>query len=109
MTLTLQHRDHVTSLPPGTTLIGSTTKCPIQGFIRYHPSSKDIHILALQGHPEFVPDIVEKIIDVRAEKGVLDEATTAEARTRARGEMRGREGLEGRGVVGWAVVQVLLT
>lgn len=50
---------------------------------------------------------MEKIIDVRAEKGVLDEATTKEARRRARGEMRG--GLEGRGVVGWAVMQVLLS
>ena len=108
-TLTLQHRDHVTSLPRDTLLIGSTPKCPIQGFIRYRsPSSKDIHILALQGHPEFVPDIVEKIIDVRAEKGVLDEPTTVEARRRARGEMRGRAGLEGRGIVGWAVMQVLL-
>ncbi|GHJ85098.1 hypothetical protein NliqN6_1500 [Naganishia liquefaciens] len=103
------HRDHVTSLPRDTLLIGSTPKCPIQGFIRYRsPSSKDIHILALQGHPEFVPDIVEKIIDVRAEKGVLDEPTTVEARRRARGEMRGRAGLEGRGIVGWAVMQVLL-
>lgn len=56
-----------------------------------------------------MPDIVEKIIDVREAKGVLDEETTKEARRRARGEMRGREGLEGRGVVGWAVMQVLLS
>lgn len=86
------------------------------------PLPQKIHILALQGHPEFIPDIVNRIIDVRSAKGVLDGATTREARERAGREMvggqgvvgkggnkvDGLEGVIGRGVVGWAVVQVLL-
>ncbi|KAJ9110323.1 hypothetical protein QFC19_001726 [Naganishia cerealis] len=125
------HRDHVTSLPQDTHLVGSTPKCPIQGFIRYYPTSsqdnlhRPIRILALQGHPEFIPDIVNKIIDVRSASGVLDVPTTEEARRRAGKEMvggrgvlrrkvldgqdkEGLDGLEGRGVVGWAVLKVLL-
>ncbi|KAJ9114101.1 hypothetical protein QFC20_001617 [Naganishia adeliensis] len=121
------HRDHVTSLPANTELLGSTPKCPVQGFIQYYPSSspslpRKIHILALQGHPELIPDIVNRIIDVRSAKGVLDEPTTREARERVGREMvggmgvvgkggnkvDGLNGLIGRGVVGWAVVQVLL-
>ncbi|KAJ9117518.1 hypothetical protein QFC22_004368 [Naganishia vaughanmartiniae] len=125
------HRDYVTSLPPNTHLVGSTPKCTVQGFIRYYPTAnqndehRPIRILALQGHPEFIPDIVNKIIDVRSSSGVLDAATTEEARRRAGRKMvggqgvlrsktsagqsdEGVEGLEGRGVVGWAVLQVLL-
>ncbi|KAJ9098163.1 hypothetical protein QFC21_004492 [Naganishia friedmannii] len=125
------HRDYVTSLPKDTHLVGSTPKCQVQGFIRYYPTSnqdtahRPIRILALQGHPEFIPDIVNKIIDVRSSSGVLDAATTEEARRRAGRKMvggrgvlgryasteqdsEGVKGLEGRGVVGWAVLKVLL-
>jgi len=31
-----------------------------------------IHILTVQGHPEFTADIVRKIIRVRKESGVMD-------------------------------------
>jgi hypothetical protein len=76
----------------------------------------------LQGHPEFIPDIVSRIIDVRSAKGVLNEETTKEARERVARELvggkgvvgkggnkvEGLDGLIGRGVVGWAVVQALL-
>lgn len=68
---------------------------------------------------------MNKIIDVRSSSGVLDAATTEEARRRAGRQMvggrgvvgrktsaqqgdEGLEGLEGRGVVGWAVLKVLL-
>lgn len=117
----------MTALPADTHLIGSTPKCRVHGFIRYYPDTtasghQRIHILALQGHPEFIPDIVNRIIDVRSASGVLDEETTREARervgrkmhggtgvvSRAGNKVDGLDGLEGRGVVGWAVVQVLL-
>lgn len=107
------HRDYVSSLPPNTTLIGSSSKCPIQGFIRYREQSDSqdsesseprIHILAYQGHPEFTEPIVTIMVDVRAEKGVLDAETTKEARRRV-GRVAGGEG---RGVIGWGIIKMLL-
>ena len=51
------------------------------------PSEKinpsNIHILTLQGHPEFTASIVEKVIDVRAERGVFDQAVAEKARSDA--------------------------
>jgi hypothetical protein len=47
------------------------------------PESIDIssvHILTVQGHPEFTTSIVEKIVDVRAGRGVFDPAVAEKAR-----------------------------
>jgi GMP synthase-like glutamine amidotransferase len=83
------HRDHVPSLPPKFHLLGSTDKCLVQGIVLPYGSAaevtsfSDIHILCLQGHPEFTTDIVQKVVDVREASGVLDAPTAQEARRRA--------------------------
>lgn len=42
-----------------------------------------IHILTVQGHPEFTKEIVKELVDIRAGKGVLPKATAIQARARA--------------------------
>lgn len=44
---------------------------------------EDIHIFCVQGHPEFVTGITERIIDAREQVGMLDDPTVREARHRA--------------------------
>lgn len=39
--------------------------------------------LSFTGHPEFVPDIVKKIVDAREKSGAMDAATVKEGRERA--------------------------
>jgi len=95
------HRDHVPALPPSVALLGSSPKAPIQGMVSRFPSG-DIHILTVQGHPEFNPDIVHKIIDAREASGVLDAETVKEARVRA------SQRDDGIGLIGRAVWQALL-
>ena len=50
------HQDHVSVLPPGFELLGSTDLCPVQ--IMKHSNRH----LSFQGHPEFCAAHVEKII-----------------------------------------------
>jgi hypothetical protein len=42
-----------------------------------------IHILTVQGHPEFTGSIVKKIIKARSEKGVMDKDTAEDGSKRA--------------------------
>jgi hypothetical protein len=86
--------------------------------IRYYPSpsssshatrptataARRIHILALQGHPEFLPPIIHHIVSARSASGVIDRDTAEEGWRR---EAR-MEGGDGRGVVGWGIWRVLL-
>ena len=67
------HQDHVPSLPDGFGGLGSTPICPVHGMVfPAEPSSiAEAKILTLQGHPEFSPDIVTEIINVREAKGIL--------------------------------------
>lgn len=78
--------------------------------LKLHPTSTDTkpiaHILTVQGHPEFTPDIVKRIVDLRAESGVFDPASASEARRRAHG--KDGSGGEGHGRVGWAIWRVML-
>ncbi|SCZ97184.1 BZ3500_MvSof-1268-A1-R1_Chr4-2g07045 [Microbotryum saponariae] len=86
------HRDHVPSLPSGFELLGSTPMCSIHGMVKYFSSAPsppsanlgDIEVLTLQGHPEFSPDIVLKVIEVRAERGVFDPEMAEKSRAHAR-------------------------
>ena len=114
------HRDHVPSLPPRAILLGSTDVSPVQGFVVPYdtPDSPDdssipsdanttaqalpltpssIHILTVQGHPEFTEDIVSKIIDVRELNGAMSAQVVQEGRRRA--------GLhhDGKGAIGHAI------
>ena len=72
------HKDHVPAVIPGFELLGSTDVCHNQGMVRYIPDSSgklarlsDIHILTVQGHPEFTKSIVSKLVGIRADKGIL--------------------------------------
>jgi hypothetical protein len=49
-----------------------------------------IHILTLQGHPEFTTGIVKEIIRARKESGVMDNDTVEDAWSRADGRNDGR-------------------
>ncbi|KAI5117618.1 hypothetical protein M0805_001218 [Coniferiporia weirii] len=61
-----------------------------------------IHILTVQGHPEFTPDIVHAIVDARSRPGgPMDAAVAREGRERAE---RPHEGI---GAVGRAIWRVL--
>ena len=55
-------------------VLGSTADCRVQGFVRFRPDRapssdvssvelRDLAIFAVQGHPEFEPDVVLKIIE----------------------------------------------
>ncbi|KAL7422968.1 NEDD8 activating enzyme [Cryptotrichosporon argae] len=78
--------------------------------IKLHPSSttsKPIaHVLTIQGHPEYTPEIVAHMVDTRSASGLFDGPTTAEARRRLGGKQgSGGEGFER---AGWAVWRVIM-
>jgi len=102
------HRDHVTSLPPSFELLGSSPVAPNQGMaLRYRSgdvdnlSSNNIHVLTVQGHPEFNPDIVSKMVDAREASGVLDAETVKAGREK--GVLRD----DGTGPIGRTIWRVL--
>ncbi|GAA6010444.1 hypothetical protein JCM10207_001307 [Rhodosporidiobolus poonsookiae] len=72
------HRDHVPSVPPNFELLASTDNTPVHGLVRFkNPSAPfsltNISILTLQGHPEFDSHIINTLIDVREEKGIISQ------------------------------------
>ncbi len=105
-----QHRDHVPEVPPGFSLLASTSRYPVHSMIRYHPSSTPSdpipQILTIQGHPEFTPSIVSHMVDARSATGLFDPNTTTEARRRLGG--KGGTGSEGYHRVGWSIWRVML-
>jgi hypothetical protein len=91
------HRDHVPMVPPNAHLLGSTHVTPNQGMVLFDPASvpadlnsdtpsvplTSIHVLTVQGHPEFIEPIMRLLLDERA--GKLGETLANEARLRAGG------------------------
>ena len=86
------HRDHVPNVPPSFHLLGSTHVSRNQGMVRFlNPTAPldpaaslpPIHILTLQGHPEFTKGIVNEIVAVRSASGIIDQATARQAYERA--------------------------
>jgi GMP synthase-like glutamine amidotransferase len=63
------HKDQVTRLPDGATLLATNETCPIAAF------TVGDHILCIQGHPEFVPDYARALMTFRRE--LLGEAVYA--------------------------------
>lgn len=59
------HRDKVFSVPAGAELLASTDKCMNHGF--FIPKL----VITVQGHPEFTGEIMQEILDVRHESGLL--------------------------------------
>lgn len=80
-----------------------------QAMVRFYSTSSapsvvdpnDIHVFAVQGHPEFTKSVVTKILTVRSRSGVVDAVTAEEAWTRMDDRNDGVE------VVGKAIWKVL--
>ena len=106
----MQHRDHVPTPPEGFITTLRSQKYPIQGMVKHHPMSTDrqplAHIFTLQGHPEFVPELVEMMVNYRMEAGIFDVTVGAEALRRAWG--KDKQGGEGLVRVGWSMWRVML-
>ncbi|PPQ87070.1 hypothetical protein CVT25_000050 [Psilocybe cyanescens] len=88
-TLTIQqmHRDHVPAVPPNFHLLASTDISPNQGTVLFYPedsgkSKAHIHILTVQGHPEFTEPVVTSIIEQRAASGVINAQAVKDAEAR---------------------------
>ncbi|KAG6373023.1 class I glutamine amidotransferase-like protein [Boletus reticuloceps] len=95
------HLDHVPTCPPNAHLLGSTDVTPNHGMVIFDPASvpiladldsdtpslnvplTSIHVLTVQGHPEFTESIMTALLDVRV--GLLGEKLVKEARLRAGG------------------------
>ena len=77
----------------------------IYGTNQIAPSEKiepsNIHILTVQGHPEFTASIIEKIIDMRSERGIFDQAVAEKGRLDAVKEH------DGTGRIGSSIWKVL--
>ncbi|EJD07897.1 class I glutamine amidotransferase-like protein [Fomitiporia mediterranea MF3/22] len=103
------HRDHVPAVMPSFHLLGSTAVSPVQGLVRLYPNSslvpglrpEDVHILTVQGHPEFTSDIVDAIIDVREQNGAMNADVVREGRDRS------KRAHEGTGIIGRAFWRIL--
>ena len=66
------HQDQIVSLPPGSELLASNAHC--ENFIvQFSPSS-----LGVQGHPEFEPEYLDTLIELRRE--ILPEAVASNAK-----------------------------
>lgn len=83
------HQDHVPCVPGDLKLLGSTSVSMNQGMVRFKPghsgkleSLTDIQIITVQGHPEFTKDIVRKVIDVRADSGIITRELADDAKRR---------------------------
>jgi len=87
------HRDHVPTVPSSFHLLGSTSISRNQGMVQFSdldasPTVVDrpipqIHILTLQGHPEFTAGVVKEVIKVRGERGIIDKDTAENGLVRA--------------------------
>ncbi|KAG6826156.1 hypothetical protein H0H92_000928 [Tricholoma furcatifolium] len=117
-TLNIQqmHRDHIplASLPPSASvhLLASTALAHNQGMVRFSAAStpaapshsvQNIHIITLQGHPEFVEGLVSGIVSLRSASGIIPPDVAADYAERR--EWRN----DGVGVVGrvvWGVLTV---
>lgn len=98
--LQCSHRDAVSIPPPGFVLTLSSPLYPIHGLVKEHPSSTLLHpvghIMTLQGHPEFVPEVVALNMQVRVEAGVI----TREAYNEGMRRVGGKDGTGGQGLGG---------
>jgi len=68
------HQDAVVQVPEGAVNLGGTAVSPCEAFVLGGLA------LGIQGHPEFSPQVVETILDLR--EGVVEPALLKEARSR---------------------------
>jgi len=80
------HRDHLPSLPPSFTLLSHNAITPVHAMARFSdsPSLSTCQILSVQGHPEFKPELVLKIIDFREQKGIFNKEFADDSRVDAK-------------------------
>ena len=109
------HRDHVPAIPPYFHLLGFSPITPVHGMVRLYGNANianadpvrvasdptAIHILTVQGHPEFTAEIVSVMVDARGRSGAMSAEVVQESQARA---YRGHEGI---GAVGRAIWRVL--
>lgn len=65
-------RDTVVAYPPEVKPLGSSSMCETQGMYVQG------RLFTMQAHPEFRPDIVKEIIEVRKEQKILSESLAAD-------------------------------
>jgi len=107
------HRDHCPTVPPSFHLLGSSAMTYNQGVVRYTDTSSpasmqgrpltDIHVFALQGHPEFVGPMVITRVNNHEATGKMDKRTADDARMRANWR---NDGYNVVGKVIWAILGV---
>lgn len=78
----LRRLDHVPGVPEGFEVLGTTSICPNHSMVRRRRGNLGA-IITLQGHPEFTPEIVLKIIDRRESMGIISEEIADESRRHA--------------------------
>ena len=78
LSLLQMHRDHIppTTLPSNIHLLGYTPLTPNQGMLLPHK------FVSVQGHPEFTPEIVGEMLEVRKELGVITQEMYEDAKRR---------------------------
>ena len=109
------HQDHVPVVPPGFHLLGSTSRCYNQGMVRFPRAKKleerkqcdldpkDIQILTMQGHPEYVEGIVSLEFAWFLENGAVGEEVVKDAESRM---SWGHDGVEVVGKVFWGMLGI---
>lgn len=71
------HRDAVLRLPPDFAVVGSSTRCAVQGLVRCEGS---LRVLGLQGHPELTDAYVGELAEMRFAAGILSEEVIRQVR-----------------------------
>lgn len=71
LTMLVSHQDQVTACPPAAKLWISNDFCPVGGFYVGQ------HLFSLQGHPEFRPDYLKRLVNKR--KAVLGDKVAVNA------------------------------
>ena len=71
------HKDIVYDYPPHVEKLGRSPLCEVQGM--YVPQ----RLISVQGHPEFVQEIMEEILKGRVEQGLFDKHVFADGMSRA--------------------------
>ncbi|KAI0030093.1 class I glutamine amidotransferase-like protein [Vararia minispora EC-137] len=106
------HRDHVPEVPPSFHLLASTEVSKNQGMVRFafkapapglNEPLPPIHILTVQGHPEFTKEIVHELVEARLASGIINSNVASQARKRA--DWRN----DGPTIIGRAIWEVLRT
>jgi len=103
------HRDHVPIVPLGFELLGSTSVSNNQGMVKFHVGTQkgkkldNVHILTLQGHPEYTEEVINGLVTIRSQLGIISPEAAADAERR---RYRKQDGIEVLGRAIWGVLGV---